>query len=76
MAQLTVQRLTSAELVLDLTAVAVGFIFHIKVLGLVVDTVWRALLPLRNTCRRLAAALILVHLEGGLTEFGCVSREM
>ena len=46
MAQLAVQRLSSAQLVLDLSAVAVGLVLDVKVVVLLVDAVWRALLPL------------------------------
>jgi hypothetical protein len=48
MAQLAVERLLPAELVLDLAAVAVGLVLDIKVLVLVVDAVGWALLPLGN----------------------------
>jgi hypothetical protein len=62
MAELAVERLTTAQLVLNLTAVAVGFVLDIKVINLlVVHAVRWALLPLRNACRRLAAALVLIH---------------
>jgi hypothetical protein len=46
MTQFAVQRLPAAELVLDLAAMAVGLVLNIKILGLVVDAVGRALLPL------------------------------
>lgn len=46
MAQLAVQRLPSAELVLDFSAMAVGLILDIEVVGLLVDTVRCALFPL------------------------------
>lgn len=46
MAQLAVQRFAAAQLVLDLTAVAVGFVFDIKVFLLLMHTVRRTLLPL------------------------------
>ena len=45
MAQLAVERLSSAQLVLDLSAVAVGFVLDVKVLTLVVNAVRRTLLP-------------------------------
>ena len=61
-AQLAVERLAAAQLVLDLAAMAVGCVLDIEVVDLlVVHAVRRSLLPLRNTSRRLAAALILVH---------------
>jgi hypothetical protein len=76
MAQLAVERLAAAELVLDLSAVAVGLVLGVKVLLLVVDAVRRALFPLGDAGRRLAAALIFVHLEGCLGEGGVLSREV
>ena len=62
MTQLAVERLAAAQLVLDLAAMAVGCVLHIEAVDLlVVHTVWRALLPLRDAGGRLAAALVLVH---------------
>jgi hypothetical protein len=51
MAQLAVERLAAAELVLDLSAVAVGLVLGVKVLLLVVDAVRRALFPLGDAGR-------------------------
>jgi hypothetical protein len=61
MAQFTVQRLPPAQLVLDLSAVAIGLVFDVEVLVLVMHFVGCALLPLGDACRRLAAALVFVH---------------
>lgn len=62
MAQLAVEWLAAAQLVLDLAAMAVGCVLDIEAVNLLVmHTVWRALLPLRDTGGRLAAALILIH---------------
>ena len=61
-AELAVERLAAAQLVLDLAAVAVGCVLDVEVVELpVVHAVRRALLPLRDAGGRLAAALILVH---------------
>lgn len=60
-AELAVERLAAAQLVLDLAAVAVGCVLDIEILSLVVDAVWRTLLPLGDTGGGLAAALILIH---------------
>jgi hypothetical protein len=63
MAQLAVQRLPSAELILDLSAMAIGLVLDVKVLHVIMNAIRRALLPLRDAGRRLAAALIFVHFE-------------
>lgn len=63
MAQLAVERLSPAQLVLDLAAMAVGLVFDVEVLALVVDAVGWALLPFGDASRRLAAALIFIHPE-------------
>ena len=71
MAELAVERLAAAQLVFDLAAVAVGRVLDIEVVDLlVVHAVGRALLPLGDASRRLAAALILIHSSGGCGELG------
>jgi uncharacterized transporter YbjL len=60
-AELAVERLAAAQLVLDLAAVAVGCVLGVEVLSLVVHAVGRALLPLGDAGGRLAAALVLIH---------------
>jgi hypothetical protein len=45
MAQLAVERLPPAKLVLDLSAVAVGLILDVKVLAVLVNAVRGTLLP-------------------------------
>jgi hypothetical protein len=74
MAQFTIQRLASTELILDLAAVTIRLVLHIKVLILLVYTVRRALLPLRNARRLLATVLIFGHSDSRCGE--CVSREV
>ena len=79
MAELAVERLAAAQLVLDLAAVAVGCVLDIEAIDiLVVYAVGRTLLPLGDASRRLAAALVLVHSECCLGEFvvGMVSRDV
>jgi len=61
MAQFAVQRLPPTELELHFAAVAVGFVFDVEVLVLLVHAVRGTLLPLRDTRRRLAAALVFIH---------------
>jgi hypothetical protein len=61
MAELAVKGLAAAELVLDLAAVAVGRVLGLKVIGLLVDGIGGALLPLGDARGRVAAALIFVH---------------
>ena len=61
MAKLAVKRLAAAQLVLDLAAVAVGRVLCLKVVGLLVNGVGSALLPLGDTRGRIAAALVFVH---------------
>jgi hypothetical protein len=52
MAELAIKRLTAAQLVLDLTAVAVGLVLDIEVIDLLVMyAVGRALFPFRNASR-------------------------
>lgn len=46
MAQLAVQRLLPAKLVLDLSTMTVGLVSNRKILILLVDAVWSAFLPL------------------------------
>lgn len=61
-AELAVERLAAAQLILDLAAVAVGCVLDIEVIELlVVHAVWGTLLPLGDASRRLPTALILVH---------------
>ena len=60
-AELAVEGLAAAQLVLDLAAVAVGRVLGLEVVGLLVDGVGGALLPLGDARGRLAAALVLVH---------------
>lgn len=45
MAELAVERLSSAKLVLYLSAMAVGLVLDVKVLHVLVNTVRRTLLP-------------------------------
>jgi hypothetical protein len=46
---------------------AVGFVLDVKVLSVLVDTVRRALLPLRNARCLIATILVVIaHLESGL----------
>jgi hypothetical protein len=61
MAQFAVQGLSPAQLILDLSAVAIGLVFDVEVLVFVMHLVGCALLPLGDACRRLAAALIFTH---------------
>jgi hypothetical protein len=61
MAQFAVQGLPPAQLIPDLSAVAIGLVFDVEVLVLVMHLVGCALFPLGDACRRLAAALILTH---------------
>lgn len=71
MAELAVERLAAAQLVLDLAAVAVGCVLDIEAIDiLVVYAVGRTLLPLGDASRRLAAALILIHSFGCCGELG------
>lgn len=60
-AELAVERLAAAQLVLDLAAMAVGRVLGVEVVDLLVHAVGRALLPLGDAGGRLAAALVLVH---------------
>ena len=46
MAQFRSQRLLTAELVLDFTAMTVGFVYALEVLVLLVDALWCSELPL------------------------------
>jgi hypothetical protein len=62
MAQLAVQRLLSTQLVLNLSAMAVGFIFDREVLIRFVDLVRSSLLPLADSGGALTTCLILIHL--------------
>jgi hypothetical protein len=61
MAQLAIQRLLPANLILDLPAMAIGLIQRIELLVVLVDAIRRALLPRRDARCALAAALVLVH---------------
>ena len=65
MAELAVQRLPPVQLVLDLAAMAVGLVLYVEIVLLVVHAVRRALLPLADSGRRLAAGLILIHSDSG-----------
>jgi hypothetical protein len=76
MAELAVERLPPTELILHFSAMAVGFVLDVKVLHVLVDAVRRALLPLGDARRRLAAALVLVHPEGRLCKCGMLAREL
>jgi hypothetical protein len=61
MAELAVKGLAAAQLVLDLAAVAVGCVLGLKVVGLLMNCIGSALLPLGDARGRVAAALIFVH---------------
>lgn len=55
-AQLGVERLLSAQLVLDLAAVAAGLVSSLEILIGLVDLVWSTLLPVLNRLLRLLAS--------------------
>ena len=62
MAQLAVQRLLSAELVLHLPAMTAGFVACIEILVRLMDLVWSTLLPLWLwVLARLAFGLMWIH---------------
>lgn len=61
MAELAVEGLAAAQLVLHLAAVAVGCVLGLKVVGLLMNGVGGALFPLGDARGRVAAALVLVH---------------
>ena len=61
MAELAVEGLAAAQLVLHLAAVAVGCVLGLKIVRLLVNGVGGALLPLGDARGRVAAALVLVH---------------
>jgi hypothetical protein len=70
-AELAVERLATAQLVLDLAAVAVGCVLDIEAIDVLVGYAVRStLLPLGDASRRLTAALILIHSSGGCGELG------
>lgn len=60
-AELAVEGLAAAQLVLDFAAVAVGRVLDVEVIARLVHAVGRALFPLGDSGRGLAAALALVH---------------
>jgi hypothetical protein len=64
MAQLAIQRLFPAQLVLDLATMAIGLVLDVEIVRLLVDAVRRALLPLGDSRSGFAASLVLVHGEG------------
>lgn len=76
MTQLAVQWFSSAELILDLSAMAIGLVLDIKIFPFFVNAIGRALLPLGNTSSRLASALVLVHDEACLRKVRLLSREV
>jgi len=57
----TIQRLPPTQLILHFSTMAIRLVFDVKVVVLLVHAVGRALLPLRDTRRRLAAGLVLIH---------------
>lgn len=61
MTEFTIQRLPSTQLILNFSTMAIRFILDVKVLILLMYTVRRTLLPLRDASRRLSTALILIH---------------
>lgn len=61
MAQLAIQWLFSAQLVLDLPAVAVGLVFRVEVLVFRMDLIRGTRLPLVDSGRRLSPSLVFVH---------------